>query len=247
MKDAFKRMLESMKFWTMVIGLFTTAGATWLAKKGIEVSDETAMQIAITISGLFAILLHAQGQADLGKNAPPTVNAPSSTAIAAPAAPTSVPPQAVGEFDAGAQKGHVNFRVALGIAIVGAVVILLAACPKGITPDGVKSDVVDCTKNEISGLTKQFGPLVDSLIIAGLDQSTGKLNWDPIKTATKDFAQDTGMCVLASSVQRVLRAGKPGASLSPLKVDEASIMSGFDAVRSEKAPGKKFKTAEGAL
>lgn len=69
MKDALTRLLSSMKFWTVIVGLVTTMGATAFAKWGIDTSDAAQQQIAITISALFAILLHAQGNAESGKEA----------------------------------------------------------------------------------------------------------------------------------------------------------------------------------
>jgi len=84
-ESVLKRLLSSAKFWTMIIGGIATAGATLLAKYGLEVSDAAISQIAITVSGLFAVLVHAQGQADQGKNAVPKLEAP------APAEPPKEP------------------------------------------------------------------------------------------------------------------------------------------------------------
>ncbi len=57
------------KLVTTVIGLVVTAVASLVAKYGIELSDATVSQIAITVSGLFAVLIGAKGAADFGKNA----------------------------------------------------------------------------------------------------------------------------------------------------------------------------------
>lgn len=68
-----KRMLTSTKFWTAIIGGLATAGASLFAKYGLEVSDEAVQQVAGSVTLLFSVLIHAQGQADLGKNATPVV------------------------------------------------------------------------------------------------------------------------------------------------------------------------------
>ncbi len=64
---AIGKIFTSTKTWTMLIGAAATAGASALAKYGLELSDDTITQIAITAAGLVGILLHAQGQADQGK------------------------------------------------------------------------------------------------------------------------------------------------------------------------------------
>jgi hypothetical protein len=69
MKNALARLLSSAKFLTTLLGLFTTAGASLLAKHGLELSDATIQQVAITVSGFFGLLLAAQGATDMGKSA----------------------------------------------------------------------------------------------------------------------------------------------------------------------------------
>lgn len=69
MTDPIKRILSSAKFWTALIGLVLTLFASLLAKYGLSVSDATVSQVATTIASVFAILLGAQGLADIGKSA----------------------------------------------------------------------------------------------------------------------------------------------------------------------------------
>lgn len=61
MKDAIIRLLSSMKFWTVILGIVTALGA----KYGINVDPEVYWSIV----GLFGLLLGAQGLADHGKEA----------------------------------------------------------------------------------------------------------------------------------------------------------------------------------
>ena len=79
----FRRLITSMKFWTMILGGVATAGGTLLAKYGLSLSDAAIQQIAGSIVILFSILVHAQGQTDLGKNAAPS--APEALPAPAPA------------------------------------------------------------------------------------------------------------------------------------------------------------------
>lgn len=61
MKDAIIRLLSSMKFWTVVLGLLTSFGA----KYGFKVDPDMFWAIV----GLFGLLLGAQGLQDHGKEA----------------------------------------------------------------------------------------------------------------------------------------------------------------------------------
>ncbi len=69
MKAALARLLGSAKFWTAIIGLCVTAGASLFARYGIEVSTEAVQQTAGTVALIFSILIGAQGIADHGKSA----------------------------------------------------------------------------------------------------------------------------------------------------------------------------------
>lgn len=60
-KEAVVRLLSSMKFWTMVLGIITALGA----KYGFKVDPE----IYWSIVGLFGLLIGAQGLTDHGKEA----------------------------------------------------------------------------------------------------------------------------------------------------------------------------------
>ena len=67
MKDAFRRLLSSMKFWTLILGVVATVGASLFAKYGLELSDSTVAKIAELLALGFGVLLGAQGATDLGK------------------------------------------------------------------------------------------------------------------------------------------------------------------------------------
>ncbi len=95
MKNALLRIITSAKVWTALIGMVVTALATVFARYGLEVSTEAVQQLAGTMALIVGVLIHAQGQADAGKNAaattavlgPAPVNTQNVTVNEAPAAP----------------------------------------------------------------------------------------------------------------------------------------------------------------
>lgn len=84
MKEALLKLFASAKTWTAILGMLATAGASLLARYGLELSTEAIQQIAVTIAGLFATLLVTQGLADHGKE-----RAKIEAASATPAAPAN--------------------------------------------------------------------------------------------------------------------------------------------------------------
>lgn len=109
----------------------------------------------------------------------------------------------------------------------------------------VASDVVDCTTQNARTLTDQFAPLVDELLrhATGGD---GKIDWAPVKDATKQFALDAGGCVLATVVARHQappKADPAAPQVSNLEADPRALLAGFR----ELYPGKRFVTPVGEL
>lgn len=126
--------------------------------------------------------------------------------------------------------------------------LILLGCNCGAVKQearAVAGDVVDCTTANARTLTEQFAPLVDSLLrhATGVD---GKIDWAPVKDATKQFALDAGGCVVANVVARHLapRLADPTApQVAGLELDQAALAAGFR----ELYPGKKFLTPSGEL
>lgn len=69
MKTALARLIGSMKFQTLLLGLVLTPSAALLAKHGFNVSDDTVKLLAELMTIGFSILLGAQGLTDHGKEA----------------------------------------------------------------------------------------------------------------------------------------------------------------------------------
>lgn len=126
---------------------------------------------------------------------------------------------------------------------------LVSACSWFKSEGGaLKDSVIDCTTSNITTLTKQFGPTVDALVLTSLDPSTGKMDWNPLKSAAKNFGADTGMCVLANAVSKLFApASADEPQSSPLLVDKQSVLEGFNELRSSNANGKQFKLTTGVL
>lgn len=91
MKEALARLFSSVKVWTAIIGMLATAGASLLARYGLELSDAAIQQTAITVASMFAILLGAQGAADFGKEKAKIEASVTTTTTVTPATPTDPP------------------------------------------------------------------------------------------------------------------------------------------------------------
>lgn len=67
MKTALATLLESKKFWTLMIGIVVTTFGTWLAKHGFDMSDAHVAQVAEYMTIGFTALLGGQALQDQGK------------------------------------------------------------------------------------------------------------------------------------------------------------------------------------
>jgi len=109
----------------------------------------------------------------------------------------------------------------------------------------VVSDVVDCTKANAANAIKEFGPVLDSLIIYATG-GNGTVNGDAITSAAKNFGKEVGGCVLADAVARALKPAATGSAApksSPLVSDPDSLRRAL----AEAQPGVRFHTASGDL
>ena len=105
--QVFRDLLSSKKTWTVLIALML-AGA---ARFGLQLDEATCAGIL----GIFAVLVHAQGNADQGKEAAKIAAGPTADPVPAPVPAPAPPP-----------SGFVV--VGLLVAIVAAFAILLSAC-----------------------------------------------------------------------------------------------------------------------
>lgn len=107
------------------------------------------------------------------------------------------------------------------------------------------SNVVDCTSATVRSLNKQFGPVVDELLVQATS-GDGQVDWSRVKYATRAFAVSTGLCVLAHSVQRAIlpiQKALDTPQASPLEFDRESLRAGF----AELAGGRTYRTELGTL
>ncbi|MGN6103727.1 MAG: hypothetical protein ACTHU0_01355 [Kofleriaceae bacterium] len=139
---------------------------------------------------------------------------------------------------------HLASVIALSLALV------LAGCGwLKDTSQSVAGAHVDCTTRKAKTQTAQLGTAVD-MLLAAATAPDGKVDWTQLKAATRQFALDTGGCVLAASVARALTPTVPRADApqsSPLQWDPVALAEGWEAVRAEQFGGRHFKLAGGTL
>lgn len=115
--------------------------------------------------------------------------------------------------------------------------------------DVAKAAVIDCTTATAHDAIKQFGPILDALLVQATDPN-GKVNWTPVKDLGKGLGTELGGCVLATVVAHELAPDKPGPNApksSPLELNAASLREGFDDIRRAQFHGASFKTDHGVL
>jgi hypothetical protein len=209
MKTALLRLLSSMKFWTLLLGLVTSLGARY----GFDVDPEVYWSIV----GLTGLLLGAQGLTDHGKSK--------------------------AEIETrNIQSGSIQLLLIIALAVPTGVIAgsQLAGCA-GLNREtrAAASAAVDCTTDQALQVAKEYGPSVELAVQSQLSD-TGKLDRTSFAALAKSFASDTGRCVLARVVTRLLTPGGTDTQATPLAVDTADVNAAWDAVRREQFGGRKF-------
>lgn len=110
--------------------------------------------------------------------------------------------------------------------------------------------VVDCTKGAAPQAVKELTPMVEKVVLDAID-TTGKVDWVPIKELGKSFSLEVGGCVLAEAIGRVL-SPKPADPSAPksadLVVDAPAVREGFEQTKRELfGQGVTFQTSAGDL
>lgn len=138
-------------------------------------------------------------------------------------------------------------KTILALIILPLAVLGCDACA-GAVREGkaIAGDVVDCTTASARTLTDQFAPLVDQLL-RNATGGDGKIDWAPVKDATKQFALEAGGCVLANVIARhqaaPVKADPDAPQVANLEADPKALLAGFR----ELYPGKRFVTPLGEL
>lgn len=138
----------------------------------------------------------------------------------------------------------------LNVLMIVVLVLMLSSCSwlKSETKE-TASNVVDCTTANVKALNRQFGPVVEEVLIQATSDD-GKVDWDRVKHASRGFAVSTGLCVLANVVSRALlpiQKALDAPQSSPLELDQGALRTGWDAMAAELYGGRKFKTEAGLL
>jgi hypothetical protein len=110
-------------------------------------------------------------------------------------------------------------------------------------------DLVDCTTSKAREAIDQYGGVVDAALELATDGS-GHVDKGKLLDSAKNFAIDTGGCVLADAIARALssHSDDPNApKSSPLDADPVALRQAFEQLKAEKYGGKSFQTPHGTL
>lgn len=204
---ALRTLFSSKKFLTALVALLMSAGA----KFGLQLDNELVMSIV----GLFAIVIGAQGAADVGKE--------------------------TAKIHVDSQKGFSHLWIMAIIALLGAVWLNLGC---GATAKRLGGVVIDCTTENSTTLTREFGPTVDALLRAAT-QPDGRMDWSIIKSAAKSFGLDTGACVLANAIAGITSQQTSGSAA--MATSPQRTRAEFRALSLELFDGHTFRTTKGDL
>lgn len=226
-------------YWTSGLATFGFVAET--AARGVTPTIGMALGAGAALAGIISRGPILTRPSNLTGGGPPAVFGDLPELAAGPRTATPRAP---------AERGAVSFEGLVATVGVLAVAALIVACASiRREAKAVAGDVVDCTTAHAHQLTEQFGPLVDDMIRAAT-QPDGRIDWAPIRAATKSFAVDAGGCVLAAAVLRALTApaADPAApQLAPHAPDQALLRAGFDDLRRERFGGVRFRTELGEL
>lgn len=182
------------------------------AKYGLEVDPETYW----TIVGFFSLLLGGQALQDHGK------------------AKAEIETRHI-------QSGFARVHVML--VIVGLGLIVTANLPGCAwlksESKAVAADAIDCTTEKAIELAKEYGPSVELALRSQLSD-TGKIDRTSLKALAKSFATETGQCVLAREVVRLLTPRGQDAQSTPLPIDTEDVAAAWEEVRRDEFGGKTF-------
>lgn len=111
------------------------------------------------------------------------------------------------------------------------------------------SVLIDCTAGELGKTAGELAPMAEKIVLDAID-STGKVNWDPVKEYGKGLATDVGKCVLAEGIARAL-APKPADPNAPksadVVVDADAVKAGFANTVRQLYGDVTFQTSAGVL
>lgn len=133
--------------------------------------------------------------------------------------------------------------------VLGLVIAMLSLGCTAADRRAIADNAIDCTKGAAASVVKQFAPTLDALLVSSIG-GDGKVDRAELKEATRGFAKDVGMCVLADVVARALKPAPtdPNAPRSsPVEADRADLRAAFDELRAELGGNATYTTAGGTL
>lgn len=150
-------------------------------------------------------------------------------------------------------------RRALASLLVLALIATSCRLGVGGGTGSVAGDVVDCTVGVARQHSDEYGSLVEAVLRAATD-AEGAVDWATVRAAVGGFGKETGGCVLATVVARLIALGGEDArnSLSssapspapPRSSRESArliLLDGFNEIRSSVLGSARFRTSSGEL
>lgn len=232
-----KDMFSSKKFLVMLAGIIVMAAD----KLGLNLDPDFVNKLL----GLMAMYILGQGIADHGKEKAKVEAAAASPTVSTTVENAGTPEEkkTVTTVEAAASKA----ASLIVLFLVGAVAIGSSGCGwlKSESASAGKA-AVSCLSSTAKSQITQYGPVVEKVVVDSIDSSTRQVDWAPVKSLTKNFAMNAGMCVLADVVGRLMApkaAGSGAPQTAPVDVDTATLLAGFRDV----AGGKAYETQYGII
>lgn len=225
MTEALRNLFSSKKFLTLLVGLMVAGGA----KLGLDVDGETAAAIL----GLFAVLIHAQGQADHGKEAAKTA------ADRAKETPPAV------------MSSSTSTQLSLLLVLtIGAVGVSQSGCDT-LKDSGKRMGMsaIDCMQPALVKTATELKPTYQSLIRAATG-GDGQVDWAQLRPAASALKTPALRCAFSTVVaegMQLVKDAVSGVMSSPLQADPASLKAGYEAVRRDFFDGETYKLESGTL
>ena len=232
-----KDLFSSKKFLVMLAGIVVMIAD----KIGLNLDPDLVNKML----GLMGAYIIGQGIADHGKE-----KAKVEAAAASPTVSTTVEnvgtsdeKKTVTTIEAAASKA----ATLLVLLFAGVTLISTSSCG-WLKSEGAATGkaAVSCLTSTAKSQITQYGPVVEKIVIDSIDSATRQVDWAPVTSLTKNFAMNSGMCVLADVVGRIIApkaAGSGAPQTAPIDVDADSVLAGFHAI----AGGQAYETKYGTI
>lgn len=242
-----------------VITAVTTCLVGFAARHNYDLPPE----VVGMIFGIGAILIHAQGQADQGKEAAAIAAGASVQTIRnttgsgggtvetietietmpVPPNPAAAPASSTSD----ASKATVRNSHSV-LAYMTLVVAVLVACGSSFTGKGLAKDALNCAAPSTKQAISDFGPAFDTALVSQV-QGDGSLMKSGVEGLLSGLLTDEAKCVGLNSLAKLLTPAAPtsGVASAPLNVNHDDVAAELASMKSKLAPGREVKGLYGGL